>query len=145
MELHLSKPYKGPNTSLAPSRRTSASHVLCSSDRKLRKPQKKVEIRSHAACTLGSLECHRFKARSACDCRNGETSVLRSSETPVDQRAAVTPPGNLQQHSGDASEPLTPLRYTGAAQAAAQVKEIFKERSRCSIDLGCCISTPSER
>lgn len=54
--------------------------------------------------------------------------VLRSSEAPVDQRAAVTPPGNLQQQrSGDPSEPLTPLRSTGAAQDAAPVREVSKK------------------
>lgn len=46
----------------------------------------------------------------------------------VDQRAAVTPPGNLQQRSGDPSEPLTPLRYTGPAQEAAPVWEISKRQ-----------------
>lgn len=48
-------------------------------------------------------------------------SVLRSSEASVDQRAAVTPPGNLHQHIGDPSEPLTLLRYSRAAQEAMAV------------------------
>lgn len=83
-----------------------------------------VEIRAHAACLLGLLKCHRFNVRSAClRLTKWAKSVLRSSEAPVDQRAAVTPPGNLQQHSGDPSELLTPLRYTGAAQEAARFQK----------------------
>lgn len=80
--------------------------------------RKTEEIRAHAACRRGFLKSQCFNVRSTRDWQYGQSLSSDLQRHRVDERVAVTPPGDLQWHGGDPSESLTPLRYTTVAQEA---------------------------
>lgn len=82
--------------------------------------RKTEEIRAHTVCRRGFLKSQRFNVRSTHDWQYGQSLSSDLQRRRVDERVAVTRPGNLQQHRGDPSELLTPLRYTTAAQDAVR-------------------------